>query len=44
VSRVVRGIVLAPRHGLPMRFIAPDARPELSPVRGDLHELVTLKT
>jgi cytochrome P450 len=43
VSRQVRGNVLWPKHGLPVRLAKQDralARPR--PVRGDIHELVAL--
>jgi cytochrome P450 len=42
VSRIVRGIVLAPKRGLPMRFVAPEERAVPARVRGDIHELITL--
>ena len=42
VSRRVHGIVLGPKHALPMRFVEPGSRIAPSQVRGDIHELVAL--
>jgi cytochrome P450 len=43
VSRLVRGITLGPKHGLPMRIDAQDRRSAPpGPVRGDIHQLVQL--
>jgi cytochrome P450 len=43
ISRLVRGITLGPKHGLPMRIDAQDRRfAPPGPVRGDIHELVQL--
>jgi cytochrome P450 len=40
VSRRVRGIVLGPKYGMPMRFVAPGDRVTRAPLRGDIDELV----
>ncbi len=43
ISRLVRGITLGPKHGLPMRIDSQDRRfAAPGPVRGDIHELVQL--
>jgi hypothetical protein len=41
IDRVVK-VTLRPRNGLPMSIHRQDRRFEASPVRGDIHQMVTL--
>lgn len=42
ISRMISGTALIPKHGIPMHLLTPKECPRRSPVRGDIHELVTL--